>query len=497
MSAFFLLSLLCSAQLDSIQLGDNVQEMILQASKKRYLLRGNVEIRQGSDVMYCDSAYYYYKAGKIFAYSRVHINKKDTLNLFCDSLFFDQNTEYAKLWGNVRFRDSEFRLVTDSMDYDAKIERAVYKNGGIITSIKNSDRLTSKVGYLYPKSKDFFFRGDVEYTSNAYNVTTDTLKFNGRSRRAIFFGPTHITSEDARMFCEKGWYHVEKEEGVLQSNAYIHREKESIFGDSLYYNALEGLSIGKGNVIIRDTTEFTEFSGDYAWSSEKEFRAFITGDALVKRFEDKEDTLYISADTLFHFLDSLKDSKQVLAYFNVRLFKKDMQGVCDSLSFEKQVGEMYLYKDPILWAKNAQLTGDTIIAYEKDGRMSKADIRSNSLIVTEVDSALYYNQIYGRNMTAWFDSTSISMVKVYGNAKTIYFVEDEKEKDTMVEVTRQGMNRIFASDITLYFEEGDISRVTYHEAPDGIMYPMDQLKKSEERVEHFRWNIARRPDPWW
>jgi lipopolysaccharide export system protein LptA len=494
--AFFLLPLSLKAQLDSIQLGENVKELILQGKQGRYLLRGNVVIKQGADVVYCDSAYYYFRAKYIMAYSNVHINKKDTLNLYCDSLGFDMNTEYAKLWGNVRYRDNEFKLVTDSMDFDAKAYRGVYKNGGVITSIKGSDKLTSRVGYLYPKSKDFFFRGDVQYSSNEYHVTTDTLKFNGRSRTTYFFGPTTIKSTDTRMFCEKGWYNIDREEGVLQSSAEIHREKESIWGDSLYYNAKEGLSIGKGNVVIRDTTEFIEFSGDYAYSSEKELFAFITGQALAKRFEDKQDTLYIHADTLFHYMDSLKETKQVLAHYGVKLFKKDLQGVCDSLSLEKQTGEMFLYHDPILWSKNAQLTGDTIIAIEQNGKMSSARILNDGLIVTEVDSAKYYNQIYGRNMIAHFDSIGISKVFVEGNAKTIYFVEDEKEKDTVIMVTRQGMNRIYSSSITLYFEDGEIARVAYYEAPDGVMYPMDQIKKNEERVEAFRWDLSRRPISW-
>ena len=63
-------------------------------------------------------------------------------------------------------------------------------------------------------------------------------------------------------------------------------------------------------------------------------------------------------------------------------------------------------------------------------------------------------------------------------------------------VKQQGMNRIYSSDITLYFEKGNIKGVTYRDSPDGVMYPMDQIKKSEERVEQFKWDISRRPVSW-
>ena len=484
------------AQLDSLELVEGVEELILQGKRGRYLLRGNVVIKQNDDRIYCDSVYYYYRKKEVYAYGKVHLNKKDTLNLYCDSLFFNMKTEYAKLWGNVRLRDNEYRLTTDSMDFDAKKDMGVYKNGGIITSIVTDERLTSRVGYFYPKSKDFFFRGDVIYTSNEYKVTTDTLQFNGRQKRAYFYGPTDIVSKEATMYCESGWYDAIREEGVLQKDASIYREKETIFADSLYYNSIQGLSIGEGNVIIRDTSQFIEFTGDYARSSDQEQVAFITGQALVKRYEDKNDTLYIHADTLFNYMDSLNDSRLVLAYKGVELFKKDMQGVCDSLVYNRPDGIMTLYKDPVLWTDKAQLSGDTITAFEKNGKMQKARITNNALTVTEVDSAKYYNQVYGRNMTTYFDSTSISRVDVSGNAKSIYFIEEEKENGTVVMVKQQGMNRIYSSDITLYFEEGDIKGVTYRESPDGVMYPIDQIKKSEERVEQFKWDISRRPISW-
>ena len=63
-------------------------------------------------------------------------------------------------------------------------------------------------------------------------------------------------------------------------------------------------------------------------------------------------------------------------------------------------------------------------------------------------------------------------------------------------VKQQGMNRIYSSDITLYFKKGNIEGVTYREAPDGVMYPMDQIKQNEARVEQFKWDISRRPLSW-
>lgn len=496
LSAFFLTPTVVLGQKNPLKLIEGADDLRIDEKTGNYIVRGNVRFVQDETKMYCDSVFYNKRKEKLRAYGNVHINKHDTLNLFCDSLFYNLETEFAKLWGNVRVRDNEYKLETDSLDFYGDENKAVYRNRGTISSIISSEVLKSKIGYLYTDVNNFFFRKDVVYTNEDYIITTDSLQFNGRSKKAFFFGPTHIESKDGKMYCEKGWYQTHNEEGVLQQNAYIDREKEYISGDSLYYNKVDGIAIGRGNVEILDTSNHIAFHGDHAWSNEKEHFSFITGHALAKRFEDPEDTLFIHADTLYNYTDSLNEPKLMLGYYNVKLFKSDMQGVCDSLSYEKKNGEMSLYEKPMLWAKNAQLTGDTITVYEEKGQLQKAFLRLNAMVISEVDTGKYYNQTAGRSMKAYFDSTSLRKVDILGNAKTVYFMDEEEDKDTVIEVNRSGMNRVYASNLTLFFRKGDIKSAVYRDAPDGKMYPMNQIKKKEERVEGFKWDESRRPISW-
>ena len=496
-SAIFLTSNLSWGQDNPLELIEGSEDILLDGKTGNWIVRGNVRLVKDDTKMFCDSAYYNPRIRFVKAYGNVHINKQDTLNMFCDSLHYNLKTEFAKLWGNVRVRDNEYKLVTDSLDFDAKKNVGIYRNGGVTTSITSNEKLTSKVGYFYTETKYFFFSGDVVYINEDQKITTDTLKFNELNKKAFFFGPTHIYDADGVMYCEKGWYNTGIKEGVLQQNAYIDREKEYLSGDSLYYNDLEGLSIGKGNVIIRDTTNKIEFTGDFARNSEKEKKGFITGHALAKRFEDKDDTLFIHADTLYNFLDSLNESRLILAYNNVKLFKSDMQGVCDSLSYDRVVGEMNMYHDPLLWAKNAQLSGDSISIFEKDGDIRRAFLRNNGLVVTEVDTSKnYFNQIAGKTMNAFFDSTEIRRLDIEGNAKTIFFMEEEDEKDSVIMVNRSGMNRIYSSNLSFYFDGGEIKTAVYRETPDGMMYPMDKIDKKEQNVDGFKWDNSRRPISW-
>ncbi len=130
------------------------------------------------NIMYCDSAHLKRKTKEIWAYGKVHLNKRDTLNLFCDSLYFNGQTKMAKLWGNVRVRDREYKLTTDTLEYDTRRSKAIYRYGGKIENITTSEVLTSQIGYFYPNTEESFFKGKVVYKTKDLKMTTDTLRYD-------------------------------------------------------------------------------------------------------------------------------------------------------------------------------------------------------------------------------------------------------------------------------------------------------------------------------
>ena len=46
-----------------------------------------------------------------------------------------------------------------------------------------------------------------------------------------------------------------------------------------------------------------------------------------------QDTLFLSADTLINIEDSIPQKERLLAFHNVRIYKTDLQGIADSLSY--------------------------------------------------------------------------------------------------------------------------------------------------------------------
>ncbi len=501
-SAIFLLNYQAIAQKNTLELLPGSDKFEFNQKTGTHRLIGNVSFIYQGNTMYCDSAHYREMFQEVRAYGNVHITKND-LNLYCDSLYYQGSLKQAKLWGNVRVRDQEYKITTDTLEYDANKSVAIYRYGGKVESIVNDEILTSVVGYMYSKTKDMFFSQVVNYKSSDLRMTTDTLRYNYKKKTAYFFGPTNINqlekniTKGSKIYCEKGWYNTSTKEATLQKNASIFKDNQLMTGDYLYSHSQKGISIGKGNVVFKDTAQHLEFRGNYAYSSDSKRLSYLTGRALALKIDGK-DTLFIHADTLFTLKDSLGNATQIKGYKNVKLFRKELQAKCDSLVYDKVIGKMELYKDPIVWVKvKTELKGDFIeVFFVSDTIIEKANVLGNSTVLFEIDSGKYYNQIGGKEIYSFFKNNDIYRTDVKGNARTISFPENTEKNDSTVVIKRLGMNRIYASDLRVYLDSNEVEGITYFEKPDGVFYPMEKLNKEEQFIKGFKWLAVLRPKTW-
>lgn len=494
-SAFFLTGTKVHSQNDILELLPGSDRLSYHKNIGAQSLAGNVVFTYQGNTMYCDSALYYAKENRVRAIGNVHISKPGGINLFCDYLVYEGKTETAFLTGNVRARDQEYKITTQAMEYDARAGRATYRNKGKVESIAGNEVLTSRVGYFYPDTKDFFFKGDVTYQGPEMNLTTDTLQYSYIKRKVNFYGPTTIYSDSSIITCEKGWYRTDTEESELIKNATVSKGSQFLAGDTLLYQPKKELVVGKGNVNLKDSSEQFEFRGDYLYKNDLEKRTFLTGRALAIK-ADKKDSLFIHADTLFSISDSNNEASRIMAYKGVKIFQNKLQGQCDSLIFDKKQDRLEMFNAPILWANKGELKGDTMFVYLNDSVIDRAEIFENANAIFLVDTARFYNQIAGRKMIAFLKNNEVTRADVRGNAQTIYFPEQTEENDTTVIIKRSGMNRLYASDLRVYLDSGEVMGITYYDKPEGVFYPINQLNKEEQFIPGFRWNPILRPKTW-
>ena len=250
------------------------------------------------------------------------------------------------------------------------------------------------------------------------------------------------------------------EKGVFKENVqlYYKKEKITIFGDEAYYDGITS-------------------------------RLDAYGDALlVKPF--KNDTLYISADTLIAMNDSVAAQQRFYGYRNVKIYKQDLQGICDSLNYDLEDSIIYFDYDPVLWNTSNQLSGTKIKAKLRDNTVDSLTITEKAFVIS-ADIFGQFNQIKGRNLLAVFDSGYIKRVNIDGNGESIYFILDEqKDKETLL----KGMNYIKCSNIIMKFiADNELEEILFLQQPEGQVIPPQLITKKNSELNNFSWRIDEKP----
>jgi len=488
--AFFLMSNFL-AQSDLLKLLPGSRKANYYENNDLLKLEGNVHFEYQGNTMYCDSAYYFEKRRLVYAYGKVHIIR-DKINMFCDSAFFNGKAERAKLWGNVRVRDLDYRLTTDSLEYISSSGRAIYRNYGTIKKIGSNEMIVSKVGYFYPESKNYFFSDSVVYSNDGIRMTTDTLAYEYVNKQTVFNGETTILKDSMTMTCLYGWYNTDLNKGYLHGDASYKDNSQILYADTIRYDEKNDEIIAKKDVHLINEKSNYVLNSNYMYTSDSIGLTYITDCAIAKVIQNK-DTIYIHSDTLFVLNDTIKKNKNIMAYYGVKIYNNNIQSICDSLWFSQTQNKIKLYHNPIVWSENSELKGDSIVISTKDSLIDKINIYRNASAIMELDSGQLYNQISGKNMIAYMKEGKLRKTDVNGSAVSIYYPEDEEKTDSLTTIKRMGLNRLESSTLSVYLDSGEVIGINYVNEPVGIFYPMDQIIDKKKFIKNFEWNPALRP----
>ena len=452
---------------------------------------GNVHFEHDNTHLYCDSALFFREKDLVYAYNNVQINQGDTINLFCDSLKYYGATKISKLQGNVRMRDKEYKLVTDSLEYDGNRSVGYYTNNAVITSINQELKLTSVKGYYHANEKAFFFKDSVRVNGEDYHMECDTLEFQTANSSAHFHGPTKIFMDSSTVNCVAGVYYTQRNLVQLWDGAYLFEEDKRLYADSLVYNEKTGIGEGFCNVDMYDSTETIQFLSDYLWKSANNDTFLLKNAARIIDY-NSSDTLEMMADSIFHYSDTLTDQKTSIAQNNVGIITGDLTVRCDSAYFSDKDSIVKFFYNP-MWSDETQMTSDSIFATYFDKEFHKLYMYHNAFICTEHDS-VHYDQIKGKMMTAYLDSSKIQKVYIELNAETLYYLS-ETTKDSLDQEQEElnGMNKIDCNEIYIYFKNSEIDKISFIEQPNATFYPMDQIPEDKMFLKGFLWQIGLKP----
>lgn len=477
------------------------------------ILRGNVRFRHDSVLMYCDSAYFFEKENSLHAFGHVHMVQGDTLEGFGDLLFYNGNTKIARLRRHVRLIHQETTLTTDSLNYDRKRNIAYYFSGGMIEDSLNT--LTSQWGQYTPDNHQAIFRGEVKLLNPKFTLTADTLGYNTESYQSDLVGPTTILyEEETTILSTNGWYNTQSELSMLLDRSQIiHADGMMLTGDTIYYDKAQGYGRCIGNIESVDSTNSMTLYGHKGEVWEKNNRAYVTDSAMLQDWSDSTAYTYMHADSLWTeevpyqiytlrerdsiLIDSVLTAQapdtiwsdttyqQLRAFRNVRIYREDIQAVCDSARYHGRDSLITLYGLPICWSDKNQISADQIDIYIKNEDVDYLYGQGNAIAIMQ-EGMTEFNQMAGKEMYAYVREGDVYLVDVRGNAETVFYPQED-------DGTYVGVNRTQSSFVKVYLNNRQIDHVVFTTSTTGVMIPLDQALESEKQLSGFFWAEMERP----
>ena len=447
------------------------------------VLTGNVVFYHEGAYMYCDSAYLYQQNNSFEAFSNVSMEQGDTIFVYGDYLLYDGNTRLARLRDNIRMEDQTTTLFTDSLDYDRIANLGYYFEGGMLVDEENE--LTSYWGQYAPDTKEAVFSDSVKLVNEDYTIFADTLKYNTETKIADILGPSRIVSDSGYIYTDRGWYNTLTEESRLfnRSQVYSNDGMKVLIGDTIFYNRLSGDGEAFGNMYLEDKERKTILRGNYGYYNEQTEYGLATDSAFVVDYSQL-DSLFLHGDTLIMSTDSI--FRNVKAFHNVRFWRSDIQGVSDSLHYSSRDSMIYMLGNPVVWNESNQILGYQINVYLNDSTVDKAHIIDYALAIQDRGVKDQYNQLSGREMTAFFNNGELYNVLVEGNAMSLYYlVEDD---GTVI-----GLNKTESPYLSMDIEEDKLQKLKLWPATTAVTTPLPQLLPEQKRLEGFVWLDYLRP----
>ncbi len=463
------------------------------------ILIGQVVLQHDSSYMFCDSALYNFSQQTFRAFGNVHVfsptnNAMDTVHMWGDSLNYHGNEKMAMVRENIILKKDSMMLYTNNLDYNTLEDVAYYFDGG--TTLNGEDTLVSVFGHYYANKDEIYFRDSVRAYNPKYTIYSDTLMHDTKNKISYILGPTRIISTDTTnsyLYCENGWYNHETDIAQFNKNALMVHETNTLKGDSLYYNRQLRLGKAFNNVEAVDSTQNAMLSGNYGEYHELTEQSLLTDSAQFMKVM-KNDTVFMHADTLMSVNDSVitpKDSarfKLIKAFHHVKIFKSDFQAKCDSMVYTLLDSTFKLYGRPVLWSGANQLSSKFIKAITINNEIREIQMFDNSLIAS-VSDTIRYDQIKGRDMVVFIDSSRLRRIEVRENSSAIYFVrEKKKEKEILT-----GVYKVTSVDMNILMGKEQVEDIWFYENPEGTLYPPFTLDKEELKFHNFIWYDKQRP----
>lgn len=409
------------------------------------------------------------------------LNRDDTLRIFSDNLYYNTMTHVAMLVAESTVLNRDGVILTTNGMYNTETMQA-----------------------------ELFDRSTVTYR-NGNTLTGDTLFYNRQTGLGEAFGNVEIsdTTNHILLYGDYGYaleptdsaYVTGRAKAIEYSTAdslYLHADTVRVFrhivermvltqlpGDSAVaevnsvmpdlHSALSDAEMDTDSIPAVTMYEQVGVSDDLT-QSVREITSVADSIGALPKIELRTDTAFVS-DTV----------RYIVAAPRVRFFRRDLQGLCDSMTVVSTDSTMYMDRFPVVWSENRQITGDRITVHFNDSTADLAKVLRNAFVTEHIEDE-YFNQLAGKEMVALLVDGHLKHLDVSGNVQAIIFPE---ENDSTINKMLTMESSFMAADFV--GKSIEIERMKLWPETNALVSPLYLTKRAQMYLKDFRLYDSFRP----
>lgn len=289
---------------------------------------------------------------------------------------------------------------------------------------------------------------NVVIKQNTLTLKSQYILYDGNSYIATAEQGVIINDKTVELKADRGEYSTKTFIANFYDNVVFQDDSVSIFCNYINHNRVTSDSKAIGNVLIKGKHTNVFLFGDTVVNIANTNYSLATGNPLFYRIDtitvidtidnivqehNKFDTLTITADTMEAFRSNTDEYYHFIG--NVKIIKDNISAISNDIYFYKHKQYFILKDNPVIWYDNAQMHSDSIVIFFDKNKITNIQAINNAFVIMQNDTNNLNrkDQLAGNQINITFLDDSLRIIKSNGNARSIYFMLNNKEADGVVE----------------------------------------------------------------
>ena len=494
----------------------------LTSDRIEYVASENLAKFRGSLVQLFD------REGNILNTNFLNYNTKDSIATFfggasmknndgnviesVEGMYFSRDKKFTFRENVQMFADSVF-ISTDQLDYHTETDIAAFKENTL--AWKDSSMLSANSGKFHRRRNLFEFDKDGYILTQDQELWADHIMYYRNSGNADLFNNIQVldTAQKAICMADKAAYRPSVERIELTESPVVGMYSEEEGKLDTLFLAADMIACYSKRMYQVDSSEIQQAKERLEMSAidpiaihdaerkalkskpQKQAATALGKGERDKKSDEKADDLKVIpaeeealAENIAAQEPQTSDTTKVdfiEAFRNVKFFRSDVQGMCDSLVYSGVDSMVRFYIRPVMWHQmQNQFTADSIQAHIKNRSLRKVNLLSNAFIVSQEDT-VHYNQIKSTEMAAWFNNGELYRFDALGGVTALFYMEE----DSIITL----MDREECRMMTVKIKDNEVQRTRSIGDLKQNVFPVYNLPVEEQRLKGFEWRGAEMP----